>query len=91
MDGMMNDTGGFAEQFWRLAHPSNEERPAFHDVLRSIARVARRWSAQGGIQLDAPAAGIGTVRYAGYQWSETAGGRGWTRDRAAPSGSVELR
>ena len=31
------------------------------------------------------------IRYAGYQWSEAAGRRGWTRDHSAPSGSVELR
>jgi hypothetical protein len=39
----------------------------------------------------ATAYGISNVRYAGYQWSETAGSRGWTRDPTAPSGSVELR
>jgi hypothetical protein len=49
------------------------------------------WAVASWLVTHAPAYGISNVRYAGYQWSETAGRRGWTRDRSAPSGSVELR
>jgi hypothetical protein len=49
------------------------------------------WAVASWLVTHAPAYGISNVRYAGYQWSKTAGRRGWTRDHSASSGSVELR
>ncbi len=56
-----------------------------------VSHRAAGWAVASWLVTHATAYGISNVRYAGYQWSETAGSRGWTRDPAAPSGSVELR
>jgi hypothetical protein len=56
-----------------------------------VSHPAAGWAVASWLVTHATAYGISNVRYAGYQWSETAGSRGWTRDPAAPSGSVELR
>jgi len=66
---------------------------ASSDPLAEV-RVRHRaagWAVASWLVTHAPAYGISNVRYAGYQWSKTAGRRGWTRDHSAPSGSVELR
>jgi len=52
---------------------------------------AAGWAVASWLVTHATAYGISNVRYAGYQWNETAGNRGWTPDPSAPSGSVELR
>ena len=60
----------------------------------AAVRIAYRsagWTVASWLVTHATAYGISDVRYAGYRWSETAGSKGWTRDRSAPSGSVELR
>ena len=56
-----------------------------------VRHRAAGWAVASWLVTHAPAYGISNVRYAGYQWSKTAGRQGWTRDHSAPSGSVELR
>jgi hypothetical protein len=56
-----------------------------------VRHRAAGWAVASWLVTHAPAYGISNVRYAGYQWSKTAGRRGWIRDHSAPSGSVELR
>ena len=56
-----------------------------------VRHRAAGWVVASWLVTHAPAYGISNVRYAGYQWNETAGRRGWTRDPSAPSGSVEVR
>jgi hypothetical protein len=56
-----------------------------------VRHRAAGWAVASWLVTHAPAYGISNVRYAGYQWSKTTGRRGWIRDHAAPSGSVELR
>jgi hypothetical protein len=56
-----------------------------------VRHRAAGWVVASWLVTHAPAYGISNVRYAGYQWSKTAGRQGWTRDHSAPSGSVELR
>jgi hypothetical protein len=56
-----------------------------------VRHRAAGWAVAGWLVTHAPAYGISNVRFAGYQWSRTAGRGGWTRDHSAPSGSVELR
>jgi hypothetical protein len=56
-----------------------------------VRHRAAGWAVASWLVTHAPAYGISHVRYAGYQWSETTGKRGWIRDHSAPSGSVELR
>lgn len=62
----------------------------------TVADVAVRhrtagWAVASWLVTHATAYGISNVLYAGYQWSEAAGSKGWTRDPTAPSGRVELR
>jgi hypothetical protein len=56
-----------------------------------VRHRAAGWAVASWLVTHAETYGISSVRYAGYQWSVTAGSRGWTRDHSAPSGSVELR
>ena len=56
-----------------------------------VRHRAAGWTVASWLVTHAMAYGISNVRYAGYQWSEAAGSRGWTRDPSAPSGTVELR
>ena len=56
-----------------------------------VRHRAAGWAVASWLVTHAAAYGISNVRYAGYQWSETSGSRGWMRDPSAPSGSVELR
>jgi len=56
-----------------------------------VRHRAAGWTVASWLVTHARAYGISHVRYAGYQWSEAVGRRGWTRDPSAPSGSVELR
>lgn len=56
-----------------------------------VRHRAAGWAVASWLVTHAETYGISNVRYAGYQWSATAGRRGWTRDHASPSGSVELR
>jgi hypothetical protein len=62
----------------------------------TVADVAVRhqtagWAVASWLVTHAAAYGITDVLYAGYEWSEAAGSKGWTRNPAAPSGQVELR
>ena len=57
----------------------------------SIDRSAAGWTVASWLVTHATTYGITSVRYAGYQWSLSAGNRGWTRDPSAPRDSVELR
>jgi hypothetical protein len=57
----------------------------------TVKHPAAGWAVASWLVTHATTYGISTVRYAGYQWSASAGSRGWTRDPSAPSGSVELR
>jgi hypothetical protein len=68
--------------------------PASSSVLTADVQVQYRaagWAVASWLVTHATAYGISNVLYAGYQWSEEAGSKGWTRDPTAPSGSVELR
>jgi hypothetical protein len=56
-----------------------------------VRHRAAGWAVASWLVTHARAYGISHVSYAGYQWSATAGRRGWARDHSAPSGSVELR
>ena len=56
-----------------------------------VRHRAAGWAVASWLVTHAASFGISNVRYAGYQWSKTAGRQGWTRDHSAPSGSVELR
>lgn len=56
-----------------------------------VRHRAAGWAVASWLVTHATAYGISNVSYAGYQWSKTAGGRGWTHDPSASSGSVELR
>lgn len=49
------------------------------------------WAVASWLVTHATAYRISNVLYAGYQWSEAAGSKGWTRDPTAPSGRIELR
>jgi hypothetical protein len=69
-------------------HPAAASDPG--QAVRLRHRAAG-WTVASWLVTHAPAYGISSVRYAGYQWTQTAGSRGWTRDPSAPSGSVELR
>ncbi len=74
-------------------------RPAGRDPAGSpdpaadvrVVHRAAGWAVASWLVTHAATYGISNVRYAGYQWSQTAGRRGWTQDNSAPSGSVELR
>jgi hypothetical protein len=62
----------------------------------TVADVAVRhqtagWAVATWLVTHATAYRISDVLYAGYQWSEAAGSKGWTPDPTAPSGWVELR
>jgi hypothetical protein len=62
----------------------------------TVADVAVRhqtagWAVASWLVTHATAYRISGVLYAGYQWSEAAGSKGWTRDPTAPSGRVQLR
>jgi hypothetical protein len=52
---------------------------------------AAGWAVASWLVTHATEYGITDVLYAGYQWSEAAGSKGWTRDPTAPWGRVELR
>jgi hypothetical protein len=57
-------------------------------------RVGHRpvgWAVAGWLVTHAAEYQLSSVRYAGYQWSISAGNRGWTSDPSALGGSVELR
>ena len=56
-----------------------------------VRHRAAGWVVASWLVTHAESFGLSNVRYAGYQWSKTAGRQGWTRDHSAPSGSVELR
>ena len=56
-----------------------------------VRHRAAGWAVASWLVTHAESFGLSNVRYAGYQWSKTAGRQGWTRDHSAPSGSVELR
>ena len=56
-----------------------------------VRHRAAGWAVASWLVTHAATYGLSNVRYAGYQWSKTAGRQGWTRDHSAPSGSVELR
>lgn len=56
-----------------------------------IARTTAGWAVASWLVTHATTYGLTSVRFAGYQWSLSAGDKGWTRDPSAPSGSVELR
>jgi hypothetical protein len=77
----------------RRGRPGTAVAAASSDPVAEI-RVGGRaagWAVASWLVTHARTYGISTVRYAGYQWSQTAGRGGWTRDSSAPSGSVELR
>lgn len=57
----------------------------------SIERSSAGWAVASWLVTHATTYGLTSVRYAGYQWSLSAGNRGWTRDPSAPRDSVELR
>jgi hypothetical protein len=64
------------------------------DASSSAVRVSRPtagWAVASWLVTHATAYGLTNVRYAGYQWSLTAGSDGWTRDTTARGGTVELR
>jgi hypothetical protein len=48
------------------------------------------WAVASWLVTHAKAYGISDVRYAGYQWSASAGDHGWIRDATAPLSRVEL-
>lgn len=56
-----------------------------------IGHRAVGWAVADWLVTHAPEYRISSVRYAGYQWTASAGNRGWVPDPAASSGSVELR
>jgi hypothetical protein len=71
-------------------------RPARTASSVTVADVAVRhqsagWAVASWLVTHATAYGISNVLYAGYEWSEAAGSKGWTRDPTASSGSVGLR
>ncbi len=71
-------------------------RPGTAASSVTVADVAVRhqtagWAVASWLVTHATAYRISNVLYAGYQWSEAAGSKGWTRDSTAPSGRVELR
>jgi hypothetical protein len=64
------------------------------DVRRTsvrVRRVAAGWAVASWLVTHATTYGLTDISFAGYQWSVSAGNRGWTRDPSAPRGSVELR
>ncbi|MGH3157526.1 MAG: hypothetical protein ACRDNF_13235 [Streptosporangiaceae bacterium] len=64
------------------------------DVRQSSVRVryvAAGWAVASWLVTHATTYGLTNVSFAGYQWSVSAGNRGWTHDPSAPRGSVELR
>ena len=67
------------------------QRGGNHAADVRAPRHAVGWTVAGWLVTHATEYRISNVRYAGYQWSESAADRGWTRDPSAPSGSVELR
>jgi hypothetical protein len=77
--------------FGRLAvrQPAAASSVTVADVV--VRRHTAGWAVASWLVTHATAYGISNVLYSGYQWSEAAGGKGWTRDPTAPSGSVELR
>jgi hypothetical protein len=56
-----------------------------------IYHSAAGWAVASWLVTHATTYGLTGVRFAGYQWSLSAGNKGWTRDPSAPHGSVELR
>jgi hypothetical protein len=56
-----------------------------------IRHSAAGWTVASWLVTHATTYGLTSVRFAGYQWSLSAGNKGWTRDPSAPRGSVELR
>lgn len=56
-----------------------------------VRHPAAGWAVASWLVTHATAYGLTNVRYAGYQWNLRAGSQGWTRDKSAPAGSVELR
>lgn len=56
-----------------------------------IRHSAAGWAVASWLVTHATTYGLTSVRFAGYQWSVSAGNKGWTRDPSAPRGSVELR
>jgi hypothetical protein len=92
------DVGPMRRQLLRTfgqldVQPGGGETTAASDPAAAVRvrRPAAGWAVASWLVTHATAYGISNVRYAGYQWSKTAGSRGWTRDPSAPSGSVELR
>jgi hypothetical protein len=92
------DVGSVRRQLLRTFGPL-DVRPAGRDPggsrdpatdVRVVHRAAG-WAVASWLVTHAATYRISNVRYAGYQWSQTAGRRGWTQDNSAPSGSVELR
>jgi hypothetical protein len=64
------------------------------DATSSSVRIHHStagWAVASWLVTHATTYGLTSVRFAGYQWSVSAGNKGWTRDPSAPRGSVELR
>jgi hypothetical protein len=88
------DTGAMRRQLLRTFGRLNLRQVSTRTDPATAVRVihpAAGWAVASWLVTHATAYRISDVRYAGYQWSATAGNRGWTRDPAARSGTVELR
>ena len=88
------DTGAMRRELVRTFGALNVAQVSTRSDPATAVRVihpAAGWTVASWLVTHAAAYRISDVRYAGYQWTASAGNRGWTRDRSARSGTVELR